>query len=206
MDKSRWMKQALLFLFFTLFSISLSAQSHLCEQCPATPGANSGNYPYLSEELEQPTVFPNPAIDFISLKNPGTVQTIRIYNLVGRQLLHFQVEAGKRYPVSDLPRGMYLVQMVDQSQNVIKTQRINKRWLPLETTIESAAPLPKQAGRWLFFKNLWLTFDKSSEQYSVNERQKIHNPKIRVYTQTLLRLPKHLCLNLVFSRDTYIYF
>ncbi|MCB0642735.1 MAG: T9SS type A sorting domain-containing protein [Phaeodactylibacter sp.] len=121
------MKQALLLLSFTLFTIHLTAQNQFCDDCPATPGAHSGNYQYLSDELEQPTVFPNPAIDFISLKNPGTVQTIRIYNLVGRELRQFEVEMGKRYPVSDLPRGMYLVQMVDQSQNVIKTQRINKR-------------------------------------------------------------------------------
>jgi hypothetical protein len=34
---------------------------------------------------------------------------------------------GQQYGVSDLPRGLYLVQVVDRSGNVITTQKINKR-------------------------------------------------------------------------------
>ena len=121
------MKQTLLSLIFLFVTLGMSAQSYFCDTCPDTPGAESSAFQYLTDELEQPTVYPNPAIDYISLKNQGTVKSIRIYNLVGRQLRQFQVESDKRYPVADLPRGMYLIQMLDQSQNVIKTQRINKR-------------------------------------------------------------------------------
>jgi len=59
-------------------------------------------------------IFPNP-------------NAIIIYNLVGRKIKKFIAEKGKSYPITDLPKGMYLIQLVDTNDKVITTQRMSKR-------------------------------------------------------------------------------
>lgn len=121
------MKAILLILLLGTVPFFVMAQSKDCDNCYQRPGpAYSGDYQAAMYQ-ESPMIYPNPAIDFISLKNPGTVRTLRIFNLVGRELLKFSVEEGARFSIADLPRGMYLVQMLNSSQDIVKTQRINKR-------------------------------------------------------------------------------
>ncbi len=82
-------------------------------------------------ELPQPTkvtVYPNPATNYISIDNADNVKQITIINLVGRKLKTFEnVQKDERYDVSELPNGMYLVQIVDNSNKVITTVRVSKR-------------------------------------------------------------------------------
>ncbi len=76
----------------------------------------------------KPYIFPNPAVDFIELADvKGNVNAIRIYNLLGRDVLHFKVMEGAKYNVAKLPAGIYLVQMLDEKGEVISTQRMHKR-------------------------------------------------------------------------------
>ena len=72
-------------------------------------------------------IFPNPASTFIQLKTVTGVNAIIIYNLVGRKIKKFIAEKGKSYPITDLPKGMYLIQLVDTNDKVITTQRMSKR-------------------------------------------------------------------------------
>jgi len=75
----------------------------------------------------RPTVYPNPASDFISLSNEEAVQQLVIYNFGGRQVLAFNASKGQRYDISNLPDGMYLVQFVNIQNQIIHTQRLQKR-------------------------------------------------------------------------------
>ena len=76
----------------------------------------------------KPYIFPNPAIDFIELADAKRdVNVIRIYNLLGRDILRFEVAEGAKYNVANLPTGIYLVQMLDEKGEVISTQRMHKR-------------------------------------------------------------------------------
>jgi hypothetical protein len=74
-----------------------------------------------------PTVYPNPASDFISLSNEEAVQQMVIYNFGGRQVLTFTASKGQRYDISGLPDGMYLVQFLNPQNKIIHTQRLQKR-------------------------------------------------------------------------------
>ncbi len=72
-------------------------------------------------------IYPNPAFNFIGLNEISSVNTIIIYNLVGRKMKNFIAEKGKKYFIADLPKGMYLVQLLGRDGKVVTTQRMSKR-------------------------------------------------------------------------------
>lgn len=107
------MKQALLLVFFAFSSLALFGQS-------APDGANN---PPLKI-----SIYPNPATNYISVNKDENVREIAVFNLVGRKLKTFQnIEKDEHYDVSDLPSGMYLVQIIDTGNKIVTTQRISKR-------------------------------------------------------------------------------
>jgi hypothetical protein len=74
------------------------------------------------------SVFPNPACDLISVRdNNDVVGQVAVYSLIGRKLKEFDFSKGEQYPIGDLPKGMYLVQLLDKNREIIKTQKIDKR-------------------------------------------------------------------------------
>jgi hypothetical protein len=110
------MKQTLLFLLLACFSLVAAAQ--------LSAVGDGGQFP-------QPTkisIYPNPATNYISINKDENVKQIAIFNLVGRKLKTIEdVEKDEQYDVSDLPNGMYLVQIIDKSNKIITTQRVSKR-------------------------------------------------------------------------------
>lgn len=73
-------------------------------------------------------IYPNPATEYISIDNTEHVKELFILNLVGRKLKVIQnVEQDVQYDISDLPNGMYLVQIIDHKNKIITTQRLSKR-------------------------------------------------------------------------------
>ncbi|MBK9015251.1 MAG: T9SS type A sorting domain-containing protein [Saprospiraceae bacterium] len=107
------MKQTLLVVFLAFSSFALFGQSS-SEAIGSVPVKIS--------------IYPNPATNYISINKDENVRDIAIFNLVGRKLKTFQnVEKDEHYDVSDLPNGMYLVQVVDDNKKIVTTQRISKR-------------------------------------------------------------------------------
>jgi hypothetical protein len=103
------MKQLLLVFFLLLGGIALQAQQ------------SNSTKPELS-------VFPNPAIDNISVyDNNDVVSQIIVFNLVGKKMKTFEHIKGEYHYVGDLPKGVYLVQMIDKSKRILTTQKIDKR-------------------------------------------------------------------------------
>ncbi len=103
------MKQLLLAFFFVLGGFALQAQQ-----------SNSAK-PAL-------TVFPNPAIDNISVyDNNDQVNQIFVFNLIGKKVKTFEHLKGEYHYVGDLPKGVYLVQMLDKAKHILTTQKIDKR-------------------------------------------------------------------------------
>lgn len=118
------MKQLLLSLFF----ISALAMSARAQSASFTDCWNCNGSSLLASDDLQFSVYPNPATDFIMLKNSTGVQEIKIFNLIGRQVKSFNsIAIGNSYPVADLPNGMYLVQLLDVKSDVMATHRMNKR-------------------------------------------------------------------------------
>ena len=72
-------------------------------------------------------IYPNPAFNSIGLNNISGIGSIIIYNLVGRKMKKFITQKGERYDIADLPRGMYLVQLLGDDGKVVTTQRMSKK-------------------------------------------------------------------------------
>ncbi|MBI1225935.1 MAG: T9SS type A sorting domain-containing protein [Bacteroidetes bacterium] len=108
------MKQTLLVIFLAFSSFALFGQSN-SELSGVTPPVKI-------------SVYPNPATNYISINKDENIRDIAIFNLVGKKLKTFQeVEKDEHYDVSDLPNGMYLVQVIDDNKKIVTTQRISKR-------------------------------------------------------------------------------
>lgn len=115
------MKQILLaFSLCFLFSFTYGQGSSGCYGC--------GFAQYASAFENNIAVYPNPATEFIKLKDVRGVGAIKIYNLIGREVKTFtSIAKGSAYNVSDLPNGMYLVQLIDLGGKIKATHRMNKR-------------------------------------------------------------------------------
>lgn len=113
------MKHPLLFLFLFAFSLSAAyAQTSFSDRLSIKTSV---------KEKVDLQVFPNPATDYIGISKNDVVRMVMVYNLIGRQLKSFEAIDGEKYYVGDLPRGMYLIQLLDADNRIITTQRVNKR-------------------------------------------------------------------------------
>ncbi len=114
------MKQALLFLFLFSFSLTVAySQTNFSDRLSIKPVS--------SKEKVDLQIFPNPATDYIGVTKNDVVDKIMVFNLVGRQMKSFEAVDGEKYYVGDLPRGMYLIQLLNSDNQIITTQRVNKR-------------------------------------------------------------------------------
>lgn len=101
------------------------------EQTITFSAAAQGTYSSIhdfSKETTEPKVFPNPAVEYIHIKDDyNRVALIEIYNVIGRKMSDFSVNhAGEKYNISNLPKGIYMVRMRDANGNIVRTQRISK--------------------------------------------------------------------------------
>lgn len=78
-------------------------------------------------EIAQLRLFPNPATDFFQLEGPEGVEKITLYNLLGRELVQYQVNESQSYDISQLPKGMFLVALTDGKERILKTVRLQRR-------------------------------------------------------------------------------
>ena len=115
------MKKNLLFLLLSLFfTTTIFAQEKGNDQQNSALVASL----YSKKNI---SVFPNPAVNFIGLSDSENVKQLIVFNVVGRKMKSFMVSDGEKYDISELPRGMYLIQILDYNQKIITTQRLNKR-------------------------------------------------------------------------------
>lgn len=104
------MKHALLTFILLVFCSGLAAQSL---------SQNS--------QTEDLRVFPNPVVEYFKIGHSKRVETINLMNMAGRIVKRFTYSEGNIYNVAELHRGLYLLQMRDDQNKVVKTVRLNKR-------------------------------------------------------------------------------
>lgn len=101
------MKHFLPFVFFLLVAVAVQAQN--------------------SAKADL-AVFPNPTADYISVNDHhDAVGHVAIFNLVGKKVKEFDYAKGEPMNVTELPKGMYLVQLQDRNRQVLKTQKVDKQ-------------------------------------------------------------------------------
>ncbi len=119
------MKQHLLLIVFLLISSISYGQ---------LASSNGFAYDRPAQKTQQANdidlkVYPNPATHYVYFNNyESKVNKVVFFNLVGRPIKQFPATPGKNhFDLTELSRGMYLVQLMDYKGNVISTRRLNKR-------------------------------------------------------------------------------
>lgn len=74
-------------------------------------------------------VFPNPMTDYFQLEgnDANDVQQLVVYNLIGRQVRSFDATVANQFDMSGLPGGIYLLGMVGDEGDIVKTVRISRQ-------------------------------------------------------------------------------
>lgn len=72
------------------------------------------------------TLFPNPTIEYFSIKNDRNVAKVSLMNVIGKEVWSKNHRPNTQYDVADLYKGMYIVRLIDSSGKLIKTMRLNK--------------------------------------------------------------------------------
>ncbi len=83
-----------------------------------------------SDDVSDPdnlVIYPNPTEDFFQIKSDDNVSEVLIFNIVGKRLATFNHTPGKNYDISELEKGLYLVRLLDKSNNIIKVLRLTKK-------------------------------------------------------------------------------
>jgi len=80
----------------------------------------------LGAQSENLRIFPNPVAESFEIGESDRVTNIRVLNMVGREVKKFAFAEGTKYEITDLPPGMYLVQLRDGDNEVVHTQRVKK--------------------------------------------------------------------------------
>ncbi len=83
--------------------------------------------PTWNDDPPKVSIYPNPTANFFGLSNIEGISQLTIFNLLGKEMRNFKAESGVKYDISDLPNGMYLIQMTDTKQKIVSTLRLQKR-------------------------------------------------------------------------------
>ncbi|MEZ4985519.1 MAG: T9SS type A sorting domain-containing protein [Saprospiraceae bacterium] len=85
----------------------------------------------LPSSTSEPTVqsfkvYPNPTNGMFTIKGDKLVDAVQVFSLTGRMVRSFRYNDGQWYNVGDLPKGTYLVRLIDRSGQQLVTKLINK--------------------------------------------------------------------------------
>lgn len=73
------------------------------------------------------TIYPNPSSQSIRIMEDREVSEIIIYNLIGKKIKRLNHSPGQSHDISELDRGIYLLRMLNEDQNILKVSRLTKR-------------------------------------------------------------------------------
>ncbi len=71
---------------------------------------------------------PNPTTNYFTVVSDETIGNVEIYNIIGSKLKSYNTKEISTFNVSDLPSGLYLVRIYNESNSsVLSTLRLKKR-------------------------------------------------------------------------------
>ena len=116
--------------FIPFLSILVLASGLFAQGIGTLDGASNNASTGATLELRPRTairIFPNPPTEYFQLEDNDVVARIELFNIIGNRVAIYTVNApGEKYPVADLPRGLYLVRMIDRNGQILFTQRFSK--------------------------------------------------------------------------------
>ena len=72
-------------------------------------------------------VYPNPTTDFFQVREGFDIEKLSIHNLLGKQVRDYDAQDGRLYDVTNLTNGMYVVNLFDNRNQVVKSIRLRKK-------------------------------------------------------------------------------
>lgn len=72
-------------------------------------------------------VYPNPTSDRFQIGDDKDITNISVFNIVGKEVLNETHASGQSHDIANLDKGIYLVRMMDRTQDVLKVQRLTKK-------------------------------------------------------------------------------
>lgn len=102
-----------------LFCCSLSSQAQVVSPIQTK----------VEEKLERSEIkiFPNPAMDRFQIDLPSiNVKYITINNIIGKQIRKVFASPNKHYNVDDLKKGVYIIRIFDNNEELVKALRLSK--------------------------------------------------------------------------------
>lgn len=73
--------------------------------------------------------FPNPTTGQFTINDNPFVKEIAVFNLFGQKICHYQHTNGQSHNIETAPDGLYLVQLLDENGETLKTVRLTKQGL-----------------------------------------------------------------------------
>ena len=78
-------------------------------------------------KLDYVQVYPNPANDFFTLTDvPANLEFIHVYNILGSKVKTYNALHGNNYNISDLNKGLYLVNLTNAKGENLNTIKLHK--------------------------------------------------------------------------------
>ncbi len=75
---------------------------------------------------QQIKVYPNPSTGLFSVKAGKQLATVQVFSLTGQQVKNFTYNDGQWYDISDLPKGTYMVRLIDRDAQQLVTKLMHK--------------------------------------------------------------------------------
>lgn len=72
-------------------------------------------------------IYPNPVTDIFTVLSTIKLKNIEVYSILGNKMRVFPYQEGGSYNIGDLSRGMYLVRLVGEDNQTVRTLRLDKR-------------------------------------------------------------------------------
>lgn len=80
-------------------------------------------------ELAGVQLYPNPSTGQFSITDNPLVKSIAVHNLLGKPVAQFAHQTGRQHELVNAPDGLYLVNLLDENGQVLKTLRLSKQGL-----------------------------------------------------------------------------
>jgi len=71
-------------------------------------------------------IYPNPTLNSFQIAADENIESVVIYDIVGREILVAEHRSGQSYDVSNLEQGIYVVRMMDKASEVVKVVKLTR--------------------------------------------------------------------------------